>query len=63
MTWFLKEENDGFGIQTRSAATSSGFWVDNIAAWTGEGNMPVNTNTATYEDLNTAYNAANNPAA
>ena len=63
MTWFLKEENDGFGIQTRSAATNSGFWVDNIAAWTGEGSMPINTNTATYEDLNTAYNAANNPAA
>ena len=66
MTWFMKEGNDGFALQTRSSAHDSGyagFYLDNIAAWTGDGNMPKNTNTATYEDLNSEYNASLQPAA
>ena len=63
MTWFLKEGNDGFAIQTRSSALNSPFYVDNIAAWTGNGNMPTNTSTATYEAINEAYNASLTPAA
>ena len=63
MTWFMKEDNNGFGIQTRSLQNYAAFYLDNIAAWTGDGNMPTNTSTATYEELNTAYNASLTPAA
>ena len=64
MDIFTQDNNDGFGIHLKNSAHDSGFWVDNIMAWTGGGNMPVNTNTSTYEDLNTQYNEANaNPAA
>ena len=59
---FMDEVSDGFGIQTRSLQ-NRWFWVDNIAAWTGSGNMPTNTNTSTYENLNTEYNATLTPAA
>ena len=59
-TAFMDETSDGFGIFTRSAVRNDGAYMllDNIAAWTGDGNMPTNTSTATYEELNTAYNAS-----
>ena len=70
MTWYMKDANDGFGIQSRGGCAQynpegsyPGFYLDNIAAWTGNGNMPTNTSTATYEELNTAYNASLTPAA
>ena len=57
---YMSEDSDGFGIFTRSAVRNDGahIFIDNIAAWTGDGNMPTNTNTATYEELNAAYNAS-----
>ena len=70
MDWFMKDNNNGFGIQSRGGCAQynpdgayPGFYIDNIAAWTGNGNMPTSKNTATYEDLNTAYNATLTPAA
>ena len=62
---FLDETSDGFGIFTRSAVRKDGCYMllDNVAAWTGDGNMPTNTSTSTYETLNEEYNASLTPAA
>ena len=35
-----------------------GYWVDNIAIWTGNGDMPENTDTYTYQALNDEYLAS-----
>lgn len=40
-----------WGIHKRKG----GFWVDNIAVWTGTGSMPANTDTSDYEQLNKEY--------
>ena len=62
---FMDETSDGFGIFTRSAVRNDGAYMllDNVAAWTGDGAMPTNTYTGTYEALNEAYNASLTPAA
>ena len=64
MERFMMEGNNGFGISSRYGQGYSACLLDNVAAWTGDGNMPMNKNTSTYEDLNAQYNEANaNPVA
>ena len=48
-----------FSVATRTLWKRDGFWIDNIAIWTGNGNMPTNTDTSAYEALNEAYLATN----
>lgn len=51
-----------FAIYTRTLWKRDGFWMDNIAIWTGNGEMPTNTDTSAYEILNEQYLATLNPA-
>ena len=48
-----------FAVYTRTLWKRDGFWMDNIAIWTGNGECPSNTDTSTYDALNEAYLAAN----
>ena len=48
-----------WGLQKRK----EGYWVDNIAIWTGTGAMPANRDTLTYQYANADYLASLNPAA
>ena len=40
---------------------TGGYWVDNIAIWTGTGDMPTNTDSSMYEMLNAEYLDTLNP--
>lgn len=40
-----------WGTQKRNG----GYFIDNVAIWTGTGDMPENTYTGTYQSLNEAY--------
>jgi hypothetical protein len=51
-----------FSVSTRTLWKRDGFWIDNIAIWTGNGNMPKNTDTSTYDALNDAYLKTLTPA-
>jgi len=47
-----------WGIQK----AKSGYWIDNVAIWTGTGEMPENHDTFTYQALNADYLATLTPA-
>ena len=51
-----------FAVYTRTLWKRDGFWMDNIAIWTGNGEMPTNTDTSAYEILNEQYLATLNSA-
>ena len=41
---------------------ATGYWIDNLAVWTGTGDMPENHDTFAYQALNADYLATLTPA-